>query len=133
MFQGSLTSDLTGDVVILGPGDTVIDEGDGRVRISESRKTTNAYERTVFFSPLSAADIGDYRCTGTISPVAPNPLVTNGMGNEDVLPITVSGEFLVCYCRKKDNDVSTLCRAYSECKCVTRDSTPARHFSLQLR
>ena len=78
LFTRTLDDDLSGDVVIFGPDNTPIQEGDERVRTSTVTKFRNDYERTVYFSPLSASDAGDYRCTGTISSAVLNDLVTNG-------------------------------------------------------
>ena len=47
--------------------------------------------RTLNFAPLSMDDIGDYRCTGTIMPSTPNPLVTNGVGELNQT-VSVQGE-----------------------------------------
>ncbi len=91
LFPGPLSEDLAGDLVIYGPDNTPVGEGGGRVRASEIETSGDAYERVVYFSPLSAADQGVYRCTGTISPRLTNPLVTDGTGDTE-LEITVFRE-----------------------------------------
>ena len=91
LFTRTLDNDLSGDVVIFGPDNTSIQEGDERVTTSTVTKSRNDYERAVYFSPLSVIDMGDYRCTGVISSSVPNALVTNGTGTV-VQSVTVFGE-----------------------------------------
>ena len=88
-FNGVL-SGLFGQVQVFGPDGNALEGSDGRVSITETIKTRN-FERTLSFSPLSAEDTGDYRCTGTIMPEMSNPLITNGTGNMP-LSINVQGE-----------------------------------------
>ena len=79
LFPGNSVG-LVGEVGITDPSGTVIESNDARLRVSDVEQVFNNYERTLFFSPLSADDVGVYTCTGTIQPLTPNPLVTNGMG-----------------------------------------------------
>ena len=84
LFPLALTSDLTADVEIFGPDDTLIEGSDGRVRVGPLMQsgTGGDFERNLYFDPISAADRGIYRCTGTVRPVVENSLVTNGRGEE---------------------------------------------------
>ena len=87
-------TDLVGDVTVSGPGGVLIGQGDGRIRTSELMEDGDAYERVLYFSPLSAADMGVYRCTGSIIPRVANPLVTSGQSVEEIEEIRVFGECL---------------------------------------
>ena len=81
-FPLVLTSDLTADVEIFGPDDTLIEGSEGRVRVGTLMQsgTGGDFERNLYFDPISVADRGTYRCTGTVRPVVENSLVTNGRG-----------------------------------------------------
>ena len=80
-FPGNLMG-LTGIVEVSDSSGTPIDSTGDRVMVSETTTLTgNTFTRTLRFSPLSAEDMGEYSCTGTIQPVTPNPLVTNSMGS----------------------------------------------------
>ena len=92
LFPNTLNNDLAGNVDILRPDNTPIQEGSGRVGVSMVTRSRNDYERTVSFSPVSASDAGNYRCTGTISSAVPNPLVINGTSRDKQVSITVRGK-----------------------------------------
>ena len=79
LFPGNVIEDFTRIVEISGPSGTPLDSTGDRVRVSETTQDENSFTRTLYFSPLSAEDVGDYRCVGTLQPATPNPLVTNGM------------------------------------------------------
>ena len=66
--------------------DTLIEGSDGRVRVGPPLQpgTGGDFERNLYFDPISAADRGTYRCTGTVRPVVENSLVTNGRGERPV-------------------------------------------------
>ena len=81
LLPSHIPDDVTGSVEISDPSGTPIDSTGGRVMVSESTRNGNTFTRTLHFSPLSAGDMGEYTCTGTIQPATPNPLVTNGMGS----------------------------------------------------
>jgi hypothetical protein len=80
---------LTADVDVFRPDGAVIAANGGRVGVTEIRSTQN-YERILHFVPISAADGGSYRCTGTIRPVVENSLVINRR-EETVQDILLSG------------------------------------------
>ena len=89
LFPNTLGSDLAGNVDILGPDNTPIQEGSGRVRTSMVTKFRNNYERTLYLSPLSVSDTGEYTCTGTISSAVTNSLVISGRSKDRQRTITV--------------------------------------------
>lgn len=94
-FPGSLPMNLTGIVEITDFSGTPIDSTGDRVRVSEMTRDENTFRWTLYFSPLSAGDMGKYRCTVTIQPVTSNPLVTNGMGSATSIVI-ISGKCVKC-------------------------------------
>ena len=91
LFPSNLLGGLTGIVEITGPSCTPLDSTGGHVRVSETTQDGNTFVRTLYFSPLSAEDEGEYRCTGILQPVTPNPLVTNRAQSE-TQTITIIGE-----------------------------------------
>ena len=81
-FPLVFTSDLTADVEIFRPDNTLIEGSNGRVRLGPPLQsdTGGDFERNLYFDPISAADRGTYRCTGTVE----NSLVANGRGERPV-------------------------------------------------
>ena len=67
---------------------------DGRITLGETLVDSPGQEfrRSIMFSPLSAGDMGSYRCSGTIRPTVDNPGVTNGVGIRSS-NLTVAGKF----------------------------------------
>ena len=85
--------DLTISVEISGPSGTPIDSTGDRVRVSETTNQTGGiFTHTLYFSPLSAGDEGQYTCSGIFHPVTPNPLVTNGTGSAMLNIIVIGNE-----------------------------------------
>ena len=77
----SIYANLVGRAEIIGPSGTPLTNTDGRVRVSETVQNEHNFGQMFFFSPLSAQDMGQYTCIGTLQPEIPNGLVTNGMGS----------------------------------------------------
>ena len=79
-FLFALT-DLTADVEVFLPNEEMAIESSGpRVGVTDTVMDGSNFERTLYFYPISANDVGEYRCTGTIRPAVTNPYVTNGRG-----------------------------------------------------
>ena len=68
---------LIADMEIVGPSGTPIISTKGRVKVSKTTQDESMHMHTLYFSPLSAEDVGEYRCTGTLLPEMNNPSIPN--------------------------------------------------------
>ena len=74
-------TDLIADVeIFFSDEEEPIEGSDNRVGVTDTVMDVSNFERTLYFYPISADDVGEYRCTGTIRPAVTNPYVTNGRG-----------------------------------------------------
>ena len=72
---------VTADVEWRGPGGSVI-TNNSRVTVGTTIEAApgREYQKTLFFSPLSAGDTGSYTCSGTVMVDPTNSFITNGVG-----------------------------------------------------
>ena len=91
---GSQLDDIGADIEWMKNGIKLSDSND-RITLGDTIVDSpgREFRRSIVFTPLSASDMGSYRCSATISPTVDNPGVTNGVGIRSS-NLTVAGKFI---------------------------------------